>query len=365
MNLKPVLVLLFALLPSSAGAYELVIPEHLPAIKRGFEYVYNEEYGKAEELFQRYIKDHPDRPEGYFFMAGRYAEYLNASHDRGGIVPFQKWADLTVSKAEEFNKKHPGDPTGHFYLGNIYGYRGLVEAQEQNLVPAFLLSVKAKTALEEALRIAPDLYDCYFGLGTLYYYASKKHTEEGGFVGWIVKKFITNDKDLREEGIRMLRKAWTSGGITADVSFSSLMWVLLMEGRLDEAYPMAEEMIRRWPNDKHGYFAAGRIHLLRGDCPKALPAFERIQRLLEEDEIPPARFPELDLALDLTRICINQQVWDGNRTGSLLRTLRAKLARNPNIQLEYANSKGVVKDWKTMAATLESKTTLETGNSKK
>ena len=345
-----------------AGAQDLVVPAELSNLRQGFEYVYNEQYPEAEKVFQEYIKKYPERPEGYFFMTGRFAEYMNAYHDRGAMAKFGEWARRTTQKAETFNMKNPKDPAGYFYLGNLHGYTGLLEAQQQNLVAAFLDAVKAKSNLEKTLELDPTAYDAYFGLGTLYYYGSKKHMEEGGVVGWIVKKFITHDRDMRQEGIAMLRKAVANGGIAADSAFSTLMWTLISEERYDEAMVIAAEMASRWPRDKHGHWAQGRIMLLRGQCGEANRHFETIADIIKQQNIRPDRFPELEIALELSSLCVESGTINHAEREGRINALRARLAANPNIQLEYANSKGAVRDFTATLNGLEKQQYIQPGN---
>lgn len=347
---------------AGADAYDLVVPSDLAWLRRGFDVVYNEQYPEAEKVFKEYIKKHPDRPEGYFFMTGRYAEYMNAYHDRSVMPEFEKWAKLTEQKAEAFNSTHPKDPTGHFYLGNLYGYMGLLDAQQQNLVSAFLNAVKAKTSLEKTLTLDPKAHDAYFGLGSLFFYGSKKHMEEGGMVGWIVKKFITHDRDMRQEGIAMVQKAVANGGITADTAFSTLMWLLIIEERYDEAMPMAVEMTRRWPKDKHGYWAQGRISLLRGQCADAKGQFEHIADIVKEQKIPLDHFPEVEIALELASLCAESDTLSFAAREGRIKALSVRLAANPNIQLEYANSKGVVREFTTMLNNVDKRQYIQPGN---
>ncbi len=346
---------------SSAGAYDLVVPSDLPMIRWGFEFVYNEQYPEAEKIFQEYINKHPDRPEGYFFMTGRYAEYMNCYHDRSAMPLFETWAKRTMEKATAFNATHPRDPTGHFYLGNLYGYMGLLDAQQQNLVSAFLNAVKAKSSLEKTLELDPTAEDAYFGLGSLYFYGSKKHMEEGGMVGWIVKKFITHDRDMRQEGIEMVQKAVAHGGITADSAFSTLMWLLIIEEHYDQAWPMATEIVRRWPKDKHGYWAEGRISLLRGQCAAATGYFKQIADIIKQQNIPLDRFPEVEIAIELSSLCATgDEISHADREGRI-NALRVRLAANPNIQLEYANSKGVVKDFSALLEGIDKRQFIQPG----
>lgn len=360
---KPVLAFLAVLLLwANAGAHDLVVPSELANLRQGFEFVYNEQYPEAEKIFQEYISKYPDRPEGYFLMTGRYAEYMNAYHDRSAMAKFNEWARRTTQKAEAFTAKHPESPVGYFYLGNLHGYMGLLDAQQQNLVSAFLNAVKAKKSLEKALALDSTAHDAYFGLGSLYFYGSKKHVEEGGMVGWIVKKFITHNRDMRQEGIAMLQKAVANGGITADTAFSTLMWLMIIEERYDEALPMAVEMEHRWPRDKHGHWAQGRIYLLRGQCAEAARHFEGILDIVKQQSVPLDRFPELDIALELSSLCVESGALSHAGREERIKALKARLAGNPNIQLEYANSKGVVKDFLDSVNSIEKQQFIQRGD---
>jgi tetratricopeptide (TPR) repeat protein len=347
---------------AAAEAHEFVVPSELAALRKGFDFVYNAQFAESEKVFREYINKYPDRPEGYFFMSGRYAEYMNATHDQAAMPLFKTWASRTMEKAAAFNSAHPHDPTGHFYLGNLYGYMGLLEAQQQNMVAAFLNAVKAKDSLEKTLELDPGAYDAYFGLGSLYYYGSKKHEEEGGMTGWIIKKFITHDRDMRKEGIAMIHRAVANRGISADSAYSALMWIMIIEGRYDEAMPIADEVSRRWPMEKHAFWARGRIELLRGQCADAKRKFDWIVELLRKENVPLARFPEVEMALELSSLCLENDSMPPAIRETRIKTLRARLAANPNIQLEYPNSKGVLRDFTAMLEKIDKREFIQPGN---
>lgn len=347
----PVLSLLCVLFFSGgAHAYDLVIPSERESLKRGFELVYNGQFSEAGKIFHEYISKYPDRPEGYFFVTGCFAERMNDRHDRSAMPAFKMWADKTEEKAEAFNSLNPKNPTGHFYLGNLYGYMGLLEAQDQNLLSAFLDAVKAKASLEKALELDPVAYDAYFGLGSLYYYGSKKHSEMGGMVGWVIQKSITHGRDMRQDGIGMVQKAHANGGISSDSAHMALMWIMLSEGRYAEAELLAVEASRRWPNNKQANWAQGRTDLARGRCAEALVHFEHISDLMKQANIQPASFPEVGFAVDLSSVCVKSEAMGQTELQSKLKPLRAWLGENPNMVFEYTNSAGAVRDF---AATLD------------
>jgi tetratricopeptide (TPR) repeat protein len=336
-------------------AAHIVNDIHGPELVKSVEYVFHDKFKEAEDLIREYIKNHPDRPDGYFFMAAIHAEHMNSYHDNSRFKAFNKYADLCVKKAKLLIKKNKNDPVGYFYIGGIAGYRGLIQAHGQQLVSAFRSAIKTKWNLEKALQLDPELYDTYFGLGTLYYFASKKHVEEGGIVGWIIKKFITKNRDMRQEAIAMLKKAIKKGQMTSTVAYSSLMWVMICEEEYETAYNMAREVVKKFPEDKHGYWVRARVEMINGNCRDALENFNKIIGIIKAQNLPVSRFNEVQTGLLLTETCLNVNNWERKKVTGTIKNIRRKLNNYKEIMLEYQNAKRVAEDWKRMLLDLEHK----------
>ena len=349
------LLLLSAVHVSSAIAGQIVDPKDGPVLVVSVEHVFSEEYKEAEEIISEYIKKHPERPDGYFFMAAMYAEHMTASNDNSLYKPFNKYAKLCIQKARNLIKINEEDAAGYFYLGGIAGYKGLIKARDQKLVSAFRSAIVSKKNLEMAIKLDPELYDSYFGLGTLYYFSSKKHKEEGGLVGWIVKKFITKNRDMREEAIEMLEKAIEKGRMTSTYAYSSLMWVMISEEKYDKAYQMAEEMLELFPKYKHGYWVRARVEMIKGDCEGAAENFYKILELVNDQKLPVDRYKDVQTGILLTQICTNIGGWEWPKIVETIKNIRKNLKNPKSMALEYQNAKRVVKDWGEMLTEIERK----------
>ena len=323
------------------------------ALVKSIDYAFHQNYDEAEKVIREYIDKHPERPEGYFFMAATYFEYTNALRDESKKGLFKKYAKLCVKKAKLLIKNNKNDAAGYFYMGAIAGYKGLVKAREQKLISAFRQAVISKKNLERALKLDPELYDSYFGLGTLYYFASKKHVEEGGLVGWIIKKFITKNRDMRDEAIKMINMAIERGRMTSQLAYSALMWIMMSEEEYVIAYDMAKEVMKNFPEDKHGYWVLARIEMIHGKCESAAQNFNRIVELIENKNLPLSSFEDVKTGQLLAETCVNVNRWELRKITSAIRSIRISLVNYENIIIEYQNAKQVVRDWKKMLHDLE------------
>ncbi len=340
--------------PLSSTAVERFHVEDRMEMSVGVSYTLAGENERAKKVFSDFIENHPEHPQGYFFMAGMYAESITLSHDWSGMANFEKYADLTIKKANKLIKLNKKDPTGYFYLGNIHGYYGLLHGQMQNFFKAFISSVKTVKNLKKSLELNKELYDSYYGLGTIYYYASKKHIESGGMVGWVVKKFITEGRDMRAEALEMLKKAVAGKGITADFAQSVLMWIAISEGRDDDAKTIGMRMSKKYPLDKRPRWGLGRIALLQAECGNAGRHFDKIVQMINRENLPPKSFPEVQNAVEISRVCLEINSLNPKELKTSIKRLRNKIRKDKIVWLEYSNAEDVKKHWFFMLDSFES-----------
>ena len=326
-------------------AYELYDPAEVVELKRGIYFVFTGDLEKSQNIFLKYIKKHPERPEGYFLMACRYAEYMNAYRDRTDMAKFKMYAKMTIKKSNELIRAHPDDPTGYFFIGNLKGYTGMFDGQDQNWVQAFMDAVAVKKNLEKALELDPTLYDCYFALGTIYYYASKKQADDGGLVGYIIRKFITNNGDMRSAGIRMIEKAVTHGNLAIDSAKSALLWVNMSEENYEVSERLASELGQKYPRDRRYFWAKARIGLAKNNCASAMENFNEITKLNEEEGLGLMRLPEVQNGQGVATMCLNLNVWKCNEAFQVVKDLQYQVSHEETVWLEYPNANKVINEW--------------------
>lgn len=349
------LIAQFGTIVNSHAASETGNREDEEALIKSIDYAFHENYDQAKNIIIKYINKHPDRPEGYFFMSAVYFEYMNAFRDESKTVLFNKYASICTKKAKNLIRINKDEAAGYFYLGAIAGYQGLVRAREQKLISAFRAAIITKRNLEIALKLDPKLYDSYFGLGTLYYFASKKHIEEGGLVGWIIKKFITKNRDMREDGIKMIKKAINHGRMTSQFAYSTLMWIMMSEKDYITAFDMAKVVKKNYPEDMHGYWVVARIEIINGNCEEATKNLNMIIEMIENNNLPLSKFEDIQTGLLLAKTCTNINKWDVHKITNAIRTIRRRLVNYEKIIIEYQNARQVAKDWKKMLHDLELK----------
>ncbi len=339
-------LLVAGLFPKPAFATQVLDAESTKIAKHGVRSFLAGHYKFGEQIFLNYIKKHPDEPTGYFLMSGRYAEMITLRHDWSLMPAFEKYAKLTIEKARLYIHQHPKQTLGYFFLGSIYGYYGLLHGQRQDMLQAFTSARSTIKYLKKSLELDPELADAYYGLGTVYYYASKMHVERGGITGWFVKKFITDGKDMRREGLEMIRKAAEADGLTRDFANGILLWISLNERRYTRALSIANGMAELYPADKRPYWVLGRIHLQLRQCDKAKSYFETITDIINKEGLPLKRFPEVNNALAITEICLNINRWSVSKTQGKIRRLKRAIKKDEMVWLEYSNAADVKKDWK-------------------
>jgi len=341
-------VLALWLFPKPVFAAQVLDLDNTRLVQHGIRSFLAGHYKFGEQIFLNYIREHPDEPTGYFLMAGRYAETITLRHDWSLMPKFEKYARLTTAKARRYIQLHPKKPLGYFFLGSIYGFYGLLNGQRQEVLQAFTSARSTVQYLKKSIELEPELYDSYYGLGTVYYYASKMHVERGGLAGWFVQKFITDGKDMRREGLAMIRKAANGGGLTSDFAWGILLWISLNERRYSKALKIATIMAENYPADKRPYWVLGRIHLQLRQCRKAKGYFDTIIGLVNKEKLPVKHFPEVANALTMADICLNINRWSVPRTKREIRQLRRAVKKDRMVWLEYSNAADVRQDWRDM-----------------
>ena len=221
--------------------------QHLPdaslhdRIMEGIDLTLQQRYPEARRLFQTVVRNWPSHPSGYLFLAAvmqaecsDYDLWLNRStHD--------SLLEMATARAEQMIARQKGDPWGYYYAGTASAYRSFSESEEGNWYSALKEGIGSAGMFEEALACEASFRHAMSGLGTYYYWRSRKTD----FLNWL--PFI---KDKRSEAISMLRNAAQNSVYESSVAVSSLMWILIEEGRYREAVEWADRILLRYPDNR-------------------------------------------------------------------------------------------------------------------
>ncbi len=169
--------------------------------KQGTELFYDDQFDKALRTFKQSIRIDPQSPTGHVLIAGVYQAMMHEYRNRKFLRLMKLHLDKGIALAER--RIGRGEELGRSYefLGAAYGNLGLYHALQDNWFRAFRAGQKLSDALEEALRLRPDIADSDYGYGFFLYWRTIKAS---------VFKWLAGG-DQRTAGIKRLRRAVNDG----------------------------------------------------------------------------------------------------------------------------------------------------------
>jgi tetratricopeptide (TPR) repeat protein len=168
---------LFCLMSAAAAAAPKSepLPEDLRQLsKKGIDAIYNVDIDEANKEFGLALEKYPDHPFPHFGIAmTKWAslEYLEEESDPRMDKEYSDLTDKAISVGQKWIKKHPGDANAFMCLGGMYGLRARLDVLQHHWIKAYFAGKKALFNMRMAIKIDPELYDAYLGLGLYEYYA--------------------------------------------------------------------------------------------------------------------------------------------------------------------------------------------------
>jgi tetratricopeptide (TPR) repeat protein len=349
---KPILISIVFLIPiifapfAFAGSYGMVEEGWDERIREGISKIADLKFEEGLIIFDEYIKAFPDNPGGYFYYAAGVQEKIQKMGDFSELKRFNKYAKKCQRLAKKRLRSNPRDSVARIFLGATDGYIGLLEARRRHLLRAFKNGIDTKKHLERAIAERQDIPETYFGLGMLYYFSSRKAEEEGGLVSWVIRKFITNGKDLRQEGIEMLKHVIDSDALSRDYARSAIMWIYLYEHDYIIAKSIARELAYEFTRDTLSRWVLGRVALVQGRCDEAKHWFEKIVEINTLLKTPKALHQEVPVAIKKAEVCSKTRDKKFMEAYALNEEILVWLKGDPKVTLEFQDEKNLIKFWK-------------------
>ncbi len=187
------------------------------------------------------ISRYPDHPVGYFYCGATLQAEMLDREDYSQSGRFYSFMDQSISVAESLQAAGTDDPWIYFYAGSSFLYRGFLKMKQGEWFAAYKDASHGVSLLETAVELDSLLYDALLGIGSYRYYKSAR----ADFLLWL--PFIS---DQREEGIRMVYIAVRKGLFIEHVGKDQLVWMLMDYGKLQEAFRLALENHRAYPESR-------------------------------------------------------------------------------------------------------------------
>ncbi|GJQ20590.1 MAG: hypothetical protein HBSIN02_09450 [Bacteroidia bacterium] len=244
---------------------------------RGIDLTLRQEYGRAREVFRMLNESFPDHPAGAILdasvlqtMAMDYEELVNEEECDSLIRVSKKRADNMI-------EARPDSPWGYYFLGTALGNEAFAKAQRGDWLGAAITAMASASRFEEALARDSLLIDAYAGLGTYYYWKTRRIE----FLTWL--PFIA---DRRAEGIELLERCARSGIYNRSVAASSLISVYLDKEDYQRAKEHAEAALARYPGNRLFLWGLATALEKMGKASEAIDAYRQLLEAIQKDSRP-------------------------------------------------------------------------------
>lgn len=282
--------LFFLVLPGAARAFpsqEARIRAHLlHGIGKSLNLA--EEEGEAE--FRKAIELDPARSLGYAFQAMARLFFYETSFEeerkKKREASLLNAIEESQKRGEKQIEQNPQNGEAYFALALARMARNRWEIVQQNYFRAFQEAQDVWDYLGKALERDPQNYDIYFPMGILHYHLD--HLP--GLTRWIMALFVTSGD--KEKGIQELQRTAQKGFFLKDLALTNLLSIYEdFEKKPSQALPLAQQLIRKYPDNYNFLFALANSF---SDLARTDEAFAVAQTIREgiQSNRPPYR-PEL------------------------------------------------------------------------
>jgi tetratricopeptide (TPR) repeat protein len=223
-----------------AFAEESRTPEHLNAlITEGIDFTLRQEYDRADSVFRIVVDYYPNHPLGYLYRAAvmetKSMDYL----DPLDFTTFDSLLAVAKSEAEKIVETSPSSPIGYYYRGSAIGYDAYARVDAGNWLSGIVKGLSAASDFKKSVELDSSFYDSYVGVGTYYYWKSRK----AEILNWALG-------DRRAEGVRLLEIAVEKAEQNKYAALSALSAIYLDSGQFNLSIQCARRALDRYPENR-------------------------------------------------------------------------------------------------------------------
>lgn len=232
-------VLILGLVPNARGQ-----DSYSSLIGKGRDLAYNADFNEAETLFTQAAHISPERAESYFNITQIHLWIYLGANSRAEYKTFMKWSDSTISKSKKALDSSPGDYRAAYLLGNTYLLRAMAGVTAHSYLDAFWAIKSANSYFKKTLKLDPDFYDAYRGVGEIHYFLDFIP----GSVRWSITLFGLEAN--KAKGFSELKLAYEKGTldrVSAAYSLAQVYSNYIAE--YDSADILLRELVDRFPRN--------------------------------------------------------------------------------------------------------------------
>lgn len=242
--------------------------------KQGLQYLYDMDFGAADEIFTQIIVRSPDHPVGPFLRAlipfwAIQLEPDDTSQDEDFLTALDGVIDLCDRRLAA----DPEDIDALFFKSGAHAFRGRLHSDRERWLRAARDGQQALSALKKVRERMPENDDIYFGIG-LFDYLADEAPRQYKILRPFKAFFPRGD---RERGLAELERAMTRGTfVPTEVAYSLLQIHYLFEENYKESLRHSVWLRQRHPDNSLFHLYEGRIYERMGRLQDANRVFHQV-----------------------------------------------------------------------------------------
>lgn len=240
--------------------------------QKGISYLLNFEFDQAQKYLNDAIKHYPENPQPYISKSALPLWRFLFSKSKTDYNEAIALIDQAIEHAEKFYSLNKKSSFALTNLGIAYGNRVFLKIRDENYLGAILDLRKSYSALSEAIKLNPENYDAYFGLG-LYHYSIGSLPKT---LKWVVS-LLGFDGNI-EKGLREIELAAEKGVFQKiEAAFYLTQLYPWSYGDFDKAEKILNDLLTQYPNNQIFLYTRSVFRLNRNNTSEALKDLLTIQ----------------------------------------------------------------------------------------
>ena len=248
--------------------------KHDSLVKAGVDQIYGIEFDKAEQTFDKVIKEYPTHPSGKFFKAMiTWWRILLDLENESLDEKFYAQLEECIDQCDDILDKNEKNVDALFFKGGSIGFRGRLLAIRESWFKAALDGKEGLGIVYKAYAADPKNTDVQLGFGIYHYYADVIPLKYPA-----VKPFMVFfPKGDKKKGIKELENvAWRGRYARIESRYFMMTLNFQFEENMDETRKWGKYLLMDFPNNPNFQKYYGLTYIKENNYQEAVKTFRDV-----------------------------------------------------------------------------------------
>ncbi len=245
-------------------------------LNNGIKDIYSFRMKEANAFFSAFINSNPSDPRGYYFLASLHLwKYLGNSNS-SDLEQFIELADRSIAKCDKLISEENTLADALYFRGSMYGYKSIAYGKAEKYLEMIWASKNCTSDLNDVLKINPNYFDAYLGLGLFKFALSQVPSS----FKWALN-MIGFEGDMNQ-GLAMIRKTAVKGKL-AKVEAQFYLAQILTDyyQSYTESTALLKDLTNKYPGNLLFQYSYAVINIKKRDLK---PAEKNLKSIVENKD---------------------------------------------------------------------------------